>query len=44
MELHGATEAHYVKLHGYMATQGMQRYVVADDGLKYWLPPLSTRL
>jgi hypothetical protein len=39
VELHYASEADYVKLHGYMATHGLMRYIVAQDGSKCWLPP-----
>jgi hypothetical protein len=39
VELHYANEAHYEKLHTLMAARGMLRYIVADNGSKYLLPP-----
>lgn len=38
VELHGATETQYAKLHEAMANAGMQRYILAGDGSYYPMP------
>jgi hypothetical protein len=38
VELHGATEAHYERLHTAMAGIGFQRIIQGDDGRRFCLP------
>jgi hypothetical protein len=39
VELHGASEAHYTKLHELMAARGLQRFIDSEGGGNCWLPP-----
>jgi hypothetical protein len=39
VELHGASEAHYLKLHELMAARGLQRFIDSASGGNCWLPP-----
>jgi hypothetical protein len=38
VELHGANEADYEKLHAAMEGKGFSRNIKGNDGLTYWLP------
>ena len=38
VELHGATEADYNRLHSAMEQRGFSRIITSDDGLRYHLP------
>jgi hypothetical protein len=38
VELHHASEAHYVRLHSLMAAHGLMRYIENQSGGKCWLP------
>ncbi len=39
VELHGATEQDYIKLHSVMEAKGFSRHIKADNGMRYKLPP-----
>jgi hypothetical protein len=39
VELHGANEAHYTKLHELMAARGLKRFIDSEGGGNCWLPP-----
>ena len=36
--MHGATYAHYEKLHATLATQGVRNFINGDNGQRYQLP------
>jgi hypothetical protein len=39
IELHGASESDYQKLHHLLGTAGFSRTIIADDGTEFHLPP-----